>query len=85
MTGQHLVDARDNALHAVAGDHSHLLDQLSLVYSQLRGPARSSSSEDEGLPGITSLRTGSVPRTTSIAGSEYSGGGYGAAGRVTRR
>jgi hypothetical protein len=66
-----------------AGDHSHLLDRLSTVYSQLRGPARSSSSEDEGLPGITLLRTSSAGGSASVGGSPYSGH-YGG-GKVTRR
>ena len=71
-------------LHAHdAGDHSHLLDRLSTVYSQLRGPARSSSSEDEGLPGITLLRTSSAGGSASVVGSPYSGH-YGG-GKVTRR
>lgn len=66
-----------------AGDHSHLLDRLSAVYSQLRGPARSSSSEDEGLPGITLLRSSSAGGSASVAGSPYSG--HCGGGKVTRR
>ena len=53
------------------------------MYSQLRGPARSSSSEDEGLPGITLLRTSSAGGSASVVGSPYSGH-YGG-GKVTRR
>ena len=53
------------------------------MYSQLRGPARSSSSEDEGLPGITLLQTSSAGGSASVVGSPYSGH-YGG-GKVTRR
>lgn len=53
------------------------------MYSQLRGPARSPSSEDEGLPGITLLRSTSAGGASSIRGSPFSGSHGG--GRVTRR
>lgn len=68
------------------GDHSHLLDRLSHVYSQLRGSGRAtSSSDEEGLPGLM-LRGSAAARSTSFAGSDYgAASSYGPDSRVTRR
>jgi len=65
------------------GDHSQLLDRLSHVYSQLRGPGRAtSSSDEEGLPGL--MLRGAAGRSTSFAGGDY-GSGIGPESHVTRR